>query len=94
MAKRRASARPQRISPMPRFHFDVHDSAERRGRGSLDLPDLEAARDKARSLAVVYASDPDNVTASDGIVVTVWDATLSTLTIVRMACKESPGGPA
>lgn len=58
MAKSRAlptgrSGSARRIGPMPRFHFDVHDSAERQGRESLDLPDLEAARDKARSLAVV-----------------------------------------
>lgn len=79
---------------MPRFHFDVHDSAERQGRESLDLPDLEAARDKARRLAVVYTSDPDNVAAGDGIVVTVRDATLSILTIVHMACREGLGGPA
>lgn len=76
---------------MPRFHFDVHDSVERQGRESLDLPDLDAARDKARSLAAVYASDPGNIAMGDAIVVTVRDATLSILTIVRMACLESPG---
>ncbi|MET0258419.1 MAG: hypothetical protein ABW179_07535 [Methylobacterium sp.] len=81
-------ASSQRKNEMPRYHFDVHDSAERQGRESLDLPDLEAARHKARTLAAVHASDPDNIAAGEAIVVTVRDAALSVLTIVRMAYQD------